>query len=397
VTSLGSTGAVPPSSDPTSAFRHELRAWLDDNLTDRVRGVPLDLEAGTEWLTLMREWNATLADAGYAAVGWPTSFGGRDSSIYEEVAWAEEMHQAQAPLPLNPIGLSNIAPAIMAFGTDSQKERFLRPMLRGEHIWCQGFSEPDAGSDLASLSTTAVRRGSNYVVNGQKVWTTLGHVADYCELLVRTDPSASKHRGISCLLVPMGLPGIEVRPLVTITGEAEFCEVFFSDVEVPAEALLGAEHDGWRVAMATLTHERGGVAGLHLRVRAKVVELIALAQTTARSSGTMAAADPLVRQELAAVHIQAECLRLLASRAITNAANGLPPGPESSIAKLVWSTLEQDLAAVAASILGPDALSGPWARAQLYSRALTIAGGTTEVNKNVLAERILGLPRGPGL
>ena len=266
-------------------------------------------------------------------------------------------------------------------------------MLRGDDIWCQGFSEPNAGSDLASLRTTAVRDGDCWIVNGQKTWNTLGHMANWCELLVRTDPEVPKHKGITCLLVDMTLPGVEVRPLVTITGEIEFNEIFFTDVRVPVDQTLGPVNEGWRVAMTTLAYERGTVAKLHLGLRAKVGRLLALARETPGRGRTVAADDPVLRQKLARVYLEAELLKLISDRAISAELHGRAMGPEGSIAKLVWSETEQHLTEVASDVLGPDALSGPWARDRVYSRALTIAGGTTQVNKNILAQRILGLPR----
>jgi alkylation response protein AidB-like acyl-CoA dehydrogenase len=266
-------------------------------------------------------------------------------------------------------------------------------MLRGDDIWCQGFSEPDAGSDLASLRTTAVRDGDCWIVNGQKTWNTLGHIANWCELLVRTDPDAPKHKGITCLLLDMSRPGVEVRPLVTIVGEVEFNELFFTDVRVPVDQTLGPVNEGWRVAMTTLAYERGTVAKLHLGLRAKVGRLLALARETPGRGGRVAADDPVLRQKLARVYLEAELLKLISDRAISAELHGRAMGPEGSIAKLVWSEAEQHLTEVASDVLGPDALSGQWARDRVYSRALTIAGGTTQVNKNILAQRMLGLPR----
>jgi alkylation response protein AidB-like acyl-CoA dehydrogenase len=260
-------------------------------------------------------------------------------------------------------------------------------MLRGDDIWCQGFSEPDAGSDLASLSTSAVLDGDAIVVNGQKTWNTLGAFANRCELLVRTDREAPKHRGITCLLVDMELPGIEARPLVTITGEREFSEIFFTDVRVPRDALLGPMNEGWRVAMTTLAHERGTVANLHLGLRKKIGDLLQTAK------GTAAARDAVVRQKLARVYLEGELLKLVSQRAISGALHGREMGPESSIAKLVWSEAEQHLGEAAGAVLGPDANTGRWGRDRLSMRSYTIAGGTTQVNKNIIARRILGLPR----
>jgi alkylation response protein AidB-like acyl-CoA dehydrogenase len=312
----------------------------------------------------------------------------------EQVVFAEEMHRADAPPTLNPIGLSNIAPAIIEWGTDEQRRRFLPAMLRGDDIWCQGFSEPDAGSDLASLSARAVRDGDVWVVNGQKTWNTFGHLANWCELLVRTNPEAPKHQGITCLLVDMTQPGVEVRPLVTIAGEHEFNEIFFSDVRVPVDMTLGPVDEGWRVAMTTLAFERGGVAKLHLGTRARIQRLIELARRApGRAGAATAADDPVLRHKLASLYLDGELLKLVSDRAISAELHGRPMGPEGSIAKLVWSELEQRAAEVASDVLGPDALSGPWARDRVASRSYTIAGGTTQINKNIVAERILGMPR----
>jgi len=381
----------PPEAE---AFRAEFRAWLDEHLTDRFAGLHNFLShPDAETLDRMHEWNSMLADAGYAAIAWPPEYGGRGAGILEQVVWAEEMSRAEAPPTLNPIGISNIAPAILEYGTEEQKRHFLPRMLAGDDVWCQGFSEPDAGSDLAGLKATAVRDGDHYVVNGQKVWNTLGNLATWCELLVRTDPDAPRHRGISCLLVDMTLPGVEVRPLVTITGEREFNEIFFTDVHVPVDCLLGPEHEGWRVAMTTLTHERGGVASLHLSLRKRIAKLIDTARVTPVGDGT-ALDDPAIRRRLAHLYLGGEYLKLLADRAISGAIHGRPAGPESSLVKLVWSEVSQELAAAAGDVLGPDANEGDWGRDRVYVRALSIAGGTTQVNKNIIAERILGLPKG---
>jgi alkylation response protein AidB-like acyl-CoA dehydrogenase len=382
----------PPEAE---AFRTEFRAWLDEHLPDDMRtGGGWSMEPDPDRLERLREWNRTLADARYAAIAWPQEWGGRGAGLIEQVVFAEEMHRAGAPGTLNPLGLSNIAPAIIEHGSDAQKRMLLPRMLRGDDIWCQGFSEPNAGSDLASLRTTAVRDGDSWIVNGQKTWNTLGHMANWCELLVRTNPEVPKHKGISCLLVDMTLPGVEVRPLITITGEVEFNEIFFTDVRVPVEQTLGPVNEGWRVAMTTLAYERGTVAKLHLGLRSKVGRLLALARETPSRGGAMAADDPVLRQKLARVYLEAELLKLISDRAISAELHGRAMGPEGSIAKLVWSEAEQHLTEVASDVLGPDALSGQWARDRVYSRALTIAGGTTQVNKNILAQRILGLPRG---
>src|SRR3954470_758927 len=382
----------PPEAE---AFRAEFRAWLEANLTDDLRGGGLggSLEIERTTLETLRNWNRTLADARYAAIAWPEEWGGRGAGVMEQVVYAEEMHRAQAPGTLNPLGLSNIAPAIIEHGTDEQKRTLLPRMLRGDDIWCQGFSEPNAGSDLASLRTQALLDGDTWIVNGQKTWNTLGHMANWCELLVRTDPDVPKHKGITCLLVDMTLPGVEVRPLVTITGEVEFNEIFFTDVRVPVDYTLGPVDEGWRVAMTTLAYERGTVAKLHLGTRSKVRRLIETAKKTPLGDGRMVSDDPVLRQHLARVYMEGELLKLISDRAISAELHGRAMGPEGSIAKLVWSELDQHVAETASDVLGPDALHGPWGRDRVYSRALTIAGGTTQVNKNIVAQRILGLPR----
>ncbi len=384
-------------SPEAEAFRAEFRAWLDAHLTPELLALPMVVGCapGSPELVALRAWNRELADARYAAIAWPEEYGGRGATVIEQLVFTEEMHRSGAPGTVNVIGLSNIAPAIMQYGTEEQKRRFLPRMLRGDDIWCQGFSEPDAGSDLASLSTSAVRDGDHFVVNGQKTWNTLGNLAGWCELLVRTDRDAPKHKGISCLLVDLSLPGVEVRPLTTITGDPEFSELFFTDVRVPVDALLGPEHEGWRVAMTTLSYERAGVASLHLGLRAKIGGLLEEAKRTpARSGdGRTAAQDPVLRQELARLYLEGELLKLVADRAISDAIHGRATGPEGSVAKLVWSETSQHLGEVAADVLGPAADAGLWGRDRVYSRSTTIAGGTTQVNKNILAQRVLGLPR----
>jgi alkylation response protein AidB-like acyl-CoA dehydrogenase len=374
------------------AFRAQLREWLDRNLDDATRGAGAAIQGAGADLERRRAWNRRLADAGWAAISWPREHGGREASVIEQVVWAEEMHRAGAPPTLNPIGLSNIAPAIMEYGTEAQKRELLPRMLRGDDIWCQGFSEPDAGSDLASLRTSAVRDGDHWIVNGQKVWNTLGDVADWCELLVRTDPEAPKHRGISCLLVDMKLAGIEVRPIVTITGDTEFHEIFFRDVRVPANALLGPENRGWQVAMSTLNAERGGVASLHLGVRDRIAHWIEQARARAAERGAPIA--PVLRRRLAWLYLEGEYLKLLSERALSGGLHGRP-GPEGALIKIVWSEVSQRAAEIAQDVLGAEALCGDTGREVVSARSLTIAGGTTQVNKNIVAERVLGLPRRP--
>lgn len=376
------------STSPDTALRRQLTEWLARHLSDEVveagRAGPDDGGA----LEVLREWNRRLADDRWAAVSWPERFGGRDAGVAGQLAWHEEMSAAGAPGPVNVIGVSNIAPAIMALGTEEQQERYLRPMLRGDEIWCQGMSEPDAGSDLASLRTRAERDGGDFVVNGQKTWNSLGRIADWCQLYVRTDPAAPKHRGISCLLVDMRSSGIEVRPLRTMAGDLTFSELFFDGVRVPASALLGPLHGGWRVAMTTLSHERAGVARLHLALRERFDRLLADA------AGRPALSDPTVRNRLATVYTRIACMRWTTERELHAIGRGNAPSPVmGSLTKLMWSLTEQQLAELAVDVLGDDGPAGRWSKGLASSRQTSIAGGTTEINRNIVGELGLGLPR----
>ena len=332
-------------------------------------------------LEVLRPWNRALADAGWAAPAWPSEHGGRDLDVAGQLEYLEEMSRRDAPGPVNAIGVSNIAPAIMSWGTPAQQARFLGPMLRGDEIWSQGMSEPDAGSDLASLRTMAVADGDGFVITGQKTWNSLGHLADWCQLYVRTDTAAPKHKGISCLIVDMRTPGIEVRPLQTMTGDSSFAQVFLSDVRVPVSSLLGPVNEGWRVAMTTLSHERAGVAKLHL----------ALGRRLSRLRDELGPIeDPVLRNRMAAVHSRIACMRWMTERAL---AGGGPGATTGSLAKLAWSRAEQELAAFAVDALGMSGLDGPWAHFLCLARQASIAGGTTEINRNIVAEQALGLPR----
>jgi alkylation response protein AidB-like acyl-CoA dehydrogenase len=323
-------------------------------------------------------------------VSWPAQFGGRDAGVEEQLAFHEEMARVQAPGPVNTIGVSNIAPAIMQYGTAEQAARYLTPMLRGDEIWCQGMSEPDAGSDLASLRTYAMLDGDTFVVNGQKTWNSLGRHADWCQLYVRTDPSARKHKGISCLLVDMKTPGIDVRPVKTMAGELTFSDLFFTDVRVPATALLGPRNEGWRVAMATLSHERAGVAKLHLGLSRKLDHLLRDARHRP------ALRDPVYRDRLAALYSQIACMRWTTSRDLTALGRGMAPSAAGgSGTKLIWARVDQELAELAVGLLGLDGLSGTWARNFISSPSASIAGGTNQINRNIVAEHGLGLPREP--
>jgi alkylation response protein AidB-like acyl-CoA dehydrogenase len=388
-TAAGTRPSPVADDAPAGAFRAELRAWLARNLTPdvvEVGGRPID-ETNLE---VLRAWNRLLADAGWAAPAWPLEHGGRGAGIDEQLAYLEEINAASAPGPLNVIGVSNIAPAIMEYGTPDQRSRFLGPMLRGDDIWSQGMSEPDAGSDLASLRTSAVVDGDEFVLNGQKTWNSLGHLADWCQLYVRTDPTAAKHKGISCLLVDLATPGIEVRPLRTITGEQTFSEIFLSDARVPVTSLLGPLHQGWQVAMTTLSYERAGVARLHLSLSRKLDQLLA------DPGAAPALADPRIRDRVAGVYADIACMRWMCNRSLAQLRNGQPTGPDGSLAKVAWGRADQRLAELAVDVLGlSGAVEGHWAYNLVAARQTTIAGGTTEINLNIIGEMGLGLPREP--
>ncbi len=379
-----------PDPAALNRFRAELCDWLALHLRPEV------IEAGrggfddADNFEVLRAWNRALYDGRWAAISWPARYGGRDAGIDEQLAYLEEMSRAGAPGPVNVIGVSNIAPAIMALGTDAQRQRFLEPMLRGDEIWSQGMSEPDAGSDLASLRTRAERDGDHFIVNGQKTWNSLGSRADWCQLYVRTNPDAPKHKGISCLLVDMATPGIEVRPLRTMAGERTFSELFFDDVAVPAGAILGEVDQGWRVAMTTLSYERAGVARLHLGLSARLGDLMDEARTTG------ALGDPVLRDRLAALYGRIACMRFTTTRELEAIGRGGQPSPVmGSVAKLLWARAERDMAELAIDLLGPGALCGRWATNLASAPQASIAGGTSEINRNIVAEHGLGLPRDP--
>ena len=379
---------LPPD---VQAFRDQLRAWLAGNLTDDVRDAARRRGRDDDGaLAVLRAWDRRMADAGWAAISWPVDYGGRGATALEQLVFTEETIAAGAPTPVNVIGINNIAPAIMEYGTKQQKRELLPRMVRADDIWCQGMSEPDAGSDLASLRTRAVRDGDDFVVTGQKTWTSNGHRADWCALFVRTDPDVPKHRGISCLVVDMRSPGIEARPLRTLTGDTEFAEVFFDEVRVPASALLGPLDGGWAVATSTLSHERAGAARLYAMIRLRLRDLVGDLRAAARL-GLVDLDDPLLLARLGELDTRLAFLAVLCQRSIS-----APEGDASgaaSLAKTVWGELEQDVAVLGHDVLGAHDPGGRWSVARLSTRSLTIAGGTTQVNKNVTAVRVLGLPR----
>jgi len=375
-------------SEPEKKFRDEVRAWLKANKPHDNGSMA---EGQKNFIDSRRAWQKKLYDAGYVGITWPKAYGGRGAGFMEQLIFNDEMILAQAPEPINVIGLGMGGPVVITHGTGEQKKRYLAPLLSAEEIWCQGFSEPNAGSDLSGLQTRAEDKGDHYVVNGQKVWTTLAHVAKWCMLVTRERKEANPRDGLTYLLVDMESRGVEVRPLVQITGDAEFNEIFFKDVQVPKSQILGEAGKGWAVAMTTLLHERGTL-GMALATRAQITaaELAEHARKLGRGS------DPLVRQKIARFTIEARALQLNGYRALTAMKRNGIPGPEGSILKLMWSELNQQMAEAAVDVAGPAGQVGDgegWKYQFLRSRANTIEAGTSEVLRNILAERVLGLPR----
>jgi len=382
-------------------FRDELRAWLAANLPkdwNDWREKPIEVS-----FPYLRAWQRKLHEGGWAAVSWPKEYGGRSASLMQQAIFWEEMARVDAPPTANTLGLGIIGPTIISHGTEAQKKRYIPKILSAEEIWCQGFSEPNAGSDLAGLQTEARLDGSDYIVNGQKVWTSYGWVGDWCELVVRTDPSVAKHKGLTVLLVDMKSPGVDVRPLRQMTGESEFSEIFFRDVRVPATNVLGNVNDGWNVAISTLMHERGAFgARLHLLFKRNIDRLIELSHSVQRN-GSPAAKDPLIRQKLAQCYAEIEIMRLNQLRAFSRMAATGVPGPEGSILKIFWSELNQRVQQIAQELLGPygqllgadrHAIDhGIWSYGYLRSRGNTIEAGTSEVQRNIIGHFVLGLPR----
>ncbi len=386
--------SYPPAEEE---FRAELRQWLAANVPEEWRqprfwaSLPED-----ESFRIRRDWERAKADAGFAGIQWPVEYGGRGGTPGMKAIYDEEMVLADAPRTVNGLGLTFLAPTVMAIGTDAQKKEIIGPMLRNEVIWCQGFSEPGAGSDLAAVATRGVRDGDEFVVNGQKVWTTNAVHGDKIFALVRTDPGSSRHKGLSMLLIDMHQPGVEARPLKQMSGASEFGEVFFTDARVPATEVLGGIDDGWRTAMLLLSFERGA-SGIsqYTEFRRQYDAIVALARTLGRHG------DPVLRDRLARVRTDLECLRLHSMHVLTQVEQGRDLGFEASMTKLIWSETFQDLWEVYDDLLGEhatlDQVDGvdlrPSHAQAMWSRSVTIWGGSSQVQRNVTAERVLGLPR----
>ncbi len=365
-------------------FRDELRDWLSAN---HPGPEPEGDQAG---FAFRRDWQRRLNERGWAGLSWPERYGGAGATLVEQAIFYEEIARSGAPQMANVLGLAMGGPTVIAHGDEEQKGRYLAPILSADEIWCQGFSEPESGSDLASLKTRAVRDGDDWLVTGQKVWTTLAHQSKWCMLVARTDPEAPKHRGLSYFLMDMDQPGVEIRPLRQITGEAEFNELFLEEARIPHANIVGGEGNGWPVAITTLMHERAGLAfALQVEVQIALRELV----ERAREGGFDG--DAVVRDRLAQLWIEAQVLRLNAYRGLTATMKRGAPGPEGSLGKWHWAEVNQALTELALDLAGARTQLGDdvWTYRFLRARANSIEGGTTEILKNIVAERVLGLPR----
>ncbi|MCE7001352.1 acyl-CoA dehydrogenase family protein [Kibdelosporangium philippinense] len=375
-------------------FRQQLRAWLADNLHGefaKLRGVGGPGREHEQYES-RREWDRKLAKAGWSCLGWPVEHGGRGASTQEQVIFYEEYAAANAPARVNHIGEELLGPTLIAFGTPEQQRRFLPKILAVEELWCQGYSEPGAGSDLASVSTTATVDGDDWVITGQKVWTSLAHEADWCFVLARTQPGSRRREGLSYLLVPMRQPGVEVRPIRQLTGTSEFNEVFFDNARTSKDMVVGEVGDGWRVAMATLAFERGvATLGQQVGFRRELDALIDLAKRNG------AIDDPVIKERLTRSWIGLEVMRAHALRTLSRK----DPGYEASVSKLVWARWHRELGELAMQVRGPESMVAvdgdldEWQRLFLFSRADTIYGGSDEIQRTIIAERVLGLPKEP--
>ncbi|WWW21397.1 acyl-CoA dehydrogenase family protein [Nocardia vulneris] len=388
----GSGGRFSASAD--QQFAADVREWLADNLNGEFRdlrglgGPGREHEAFDERLA----WDRHLAAAGWTCLGWPAEYGGRAASVRQQVIFHEEYAKANAPARVSHVGEELLGPTVLAFGTQAQRDRFLPGIRTVSELWCQGYSEPGAGSDLAAITTSARRDGDEWSINGQKIWTSLAHVADWCFVIARTEPGSTRHHGLSYLLVPMQQPGIDVRPIIQLTGTSEFNEVFFDDARTAADLVVGEPGDGWRIAMGTLTFERGiSTLGQQIRFARELADVEALARRTG------AATDPLIAERIDRAWVGLRVLRAHAIRTMQGA--GVTDGGQASVAKLLWANWHRGLGELAMAVLGPAGLVADeddlneWQRLYLFTRADTIYGGSNEVQRNIIAERVLGLPR----
>jgi alkylation response protein AidB-like acyl-CoA dehydrogenase len=380
-------------------FRDTLRAWLQEQLPTgwgKTVFEPVELQAR---IAFLKDWSRKLHAAGYAGLSWPQEYGGAGATLMEQVIFNEEVARVKAPTPYNGIALGMVGPTLIETGTEAQKQRYLSKMLTCEEIWCQGYSEPGSGSDLASLQTRAIQDGDSFIINGQKVWTSYAHDAAFCFLLARTNPDVPKHKGLSCFIVDMHSPGVTIRPLKQMTSESEFNEVFFENVRVPRENLVGELDNGWMVGIGLLMHERATTSILgQANVQVLIQDLCTLAQQRGRSQ------EPVIRQRLAHLYTESEAVKYYGYRCLTKRLRGLPPGPEGSAHRLALTRIVQRAQELAMELEGPYAQlmhgsawsiqDGSWQFSFLRSRSATIAGGTAEIQLNIIGERVLSLPKG---
>ncbi|MEV0299023.1 acyl-CoA dehydrogenase family protein [Nocardia sp. NPDC050710] len=402
--------AIQTSDSDTAAsdarFSAEVREWLAENLNGEFRelrglgGPGREHEAFDERLA----WDRHLAASGWTCLGWPKEYGGREATVHQQVIFHEEYAKANAPARVSHVGEELLGPTVLAFGTQAQKDRFLPGIRNVTELWCQGYSEPGAGSDLAAVSTAAHLDGDEWSINGQKIWTSLAHVADWCFVVARTEKGSTRHKGLSYLLVPMKQPGIEVRPIIQLTGTSEFNEVFFDNARTAADLVVGEPGDGWRIAMGTLTFERGvSTLGQQIRFARELADIEALARRTG------AADDPLIADRIDRAWVGLRVLRAHALRTMEGTASdcsqvarnntAVDDGGQASVAKLLWANWHRGLGELAMAVLGPAGLVAgdddldEWQRLYLFTRADTIYGGSNEVQRNIISERVLGLPR----
>jgi alkylation response protein AidB-like acyl-CoA dehydrogenase len=389
-------------TDAEEAFRREARAWLEANKPREGRPEIADLKARRAY---DMAWQRKMFDAGWAGINWPKEFGGRGASLMEQLVWYEEYAKVGAPeVNTGFVGLKHAGPTLIACGTEAQKAFHLPKILGGDVVWCQGFSEPNAGSDLAALSTRATIEGDELVVNGQKIWTSFGQIAEYQELLVRTDPDAPKHKGITWVICPMDAPGIDIRPIKTLAGNADFCEVFYDNVRIPLANVVGKVNDGWKVAMATLSFERGtAFMSEQVRQSARMEELIATARSVPGPNGKARAIDDdELARRLALARAEVEAMRAMTYRSLSLAARTGMPGAEASMIRLFFSELIQRIDRLAMDVIGAAGVvdfnangssRNEWGEDYLTGLSQTIGGGTKEIQRNIIGERVLGLPR----
>lgn len=385
------------------AFREQIRAWLEENLPRKK----------LETLEERRAWHRKMYEAGLIGMGWPKKYGGREARPMEQAIVGEELARYRAPQGVGGLGISIVGPTLIHHGTEEQKERYLKNILTGEEIWCQLYSEPNAGSDLASLQCRADIDGDTFIINGQKIWTSGAHNSDWGLMLARTDRNATKHGGISCIMVDMNSDGVEVRPLQQISGSSEFSEVFFSDVVVPADNLIGELNTGWRIAQTTLSYERGGNTLSRVSRLQVAFDRLKEVATSMRADGTRAIDDPLTRQKMGQIYAEIEVLRYASLRLLSKLEKGERPGPEASVSKLHYSELDKRVQEIIQDILGPygqafggvpediafDDPNAPYGESEtwpyqfVWSRAGTIYAGSSQIQKNIIGERVLGLPK----